>query len=194
MSVPKPDSPYRVAFLDWLACACGGAGERAARAVRESDAGLLADVSFAATAGHVLDFDDTFSEGVAHVSAASAPAALVLAAQLGHTLGAALAAYAEGYEAMAAVAAASHPALYNAGWHPTAVCAPIGAAIASVRISSSFSSTRSHVRPLTSTRSTTGCRRSSRSRIALRARSCTGRHTCATSRRSTPPPARARGA
>jgi 2-methylcitrate dehydratase PrpD len=31
---------------------------------------------------------------------------------------------------MAAVAAASHPGLYDAGWHPTAVCGPIGAAVA----------------------------------------------------------------
>ncbi len=124
------DSAYIVAFTDWLACACGGAQERAARAMRASGEDLLADVAFAATAGHVLDFDDTFPEGVAHVSATSAPAALVLAAHLELSLGAALAAYAEGYEAMAAAAAASHPALYDAGWHPTAVCGPIGAAIA----------------------------------------------------------------
>jgi len=128
------DSPYMIAFTDWLACACAGAGERAARAVRASGEDLLADVAYAATAGHVLDFDDTFSEGVAHVSAATAPAALVLAAHLGLTLGSALAAYAEGFEAMAAVAAASHPALYHAGWHPTAVCGPIGAAVAAARL------------------------------------------------------------
>src|SRR5438270_10987427 len=128
MSVPKPDSPYRVAFLDWLACACGGAGERAARAVRESDAGLLADVSFAATAGHVLDFDDTYSEGVAHVSATCAPAALVLAGHLGASLGAALEAYVEGFESMADGAAASHPGLYDRGWHPSVVCGSIRAA------------------------------------------------------------------
>src|SRR5437763_4344723 len=128
------DSAYRAAFTDWLACACAGADERAAGAVRASGADLIADVAFAATARHVHDFDDTFSEGVAHVSAASAPAALVLAAQLGHSLGAALAAYAEGYEAMAAVAAASHPALYDAGWHPTTVCGPIGAAVAASRL------------------------------------------------------------
>jgi 2-methylcitrate dehydratase PrpD len=128
------DSAYAVAFTDWLACACGGVDQRAARAVRASGDDLLADVAFAATAGHVLDFDDTFSAGVAHVSAASAPAALVLAAHLGLTLGTTLEAYAEGYEAMAAVAAASHPALYDAGWHPTAVCGPIGAAVAASRL------------------------------------------------------------
>ena len=122
--------PYAVAFTDWLACACAGAGERAAKAVRAAGSDLLADVAFAGTAGHVLDFDDTFSDGVAHVSATCAPAALVLAADLGLPWRAALDAYAAGFEAMAAVAAASHPALYEAGWHPTAVCGPIGAAVA----------------------------------------------------------------
>lgn len=125
-----PDPAYTAAFADWLACACAGVSERAARAVAASGADLLADVALAATAGHVLDFDDTFSDGVAHLSAACAPAALVVAAHLGLTLRAAVAAYAEGFEAMAAVAEASHPALYDAGWHPTTVCAPIGAAVA----------------------------------------------------------------
>ncbi len=125
---------YAIAFTDWLACACAGADERAAKAVRACGTDLLADVAFAGTAGHVLDFDDTFSDGVAHVSATCAPAALVLAANLGLSLQAALDAYAAGFEAMAAVAAASHPALYDAGWHPTAVCGPIGAAVAASRL------------------------------------------------------------
>jgi 2-methylcitrate dehydratase PrpD len=127
-------SPYAVAFTDWLACACAGAGERAPRAVRAAGDDLVTRVAFAGTAGHVLDYDDTFADGVAHVTAACAPAALVLAAELGAGLGDALAAYAEGFEAMAAVAAASHPALYDAGWHPTAVCAPVGAAVAASRL------------------------------------------------------------
>jgi 2-methylcitrate dehydratase PrpD len=125
---------YRRAFTDWLACACAGAGERAARAVRATGTDLVTDVAFAGTAGHVLDFDDTLSDGVAHVSATTAPAALVLAGHLGLSLGAALDAYAEGYEAMAAVACASHPSLYDGGWHPTAVCGPIGAAVAAARL------------------------------------------------------------
>jgi 2-methylcitrate dehydratase PrpD len=108
--------------------------ERAARAVRASGNDLLTDVAFAGTAGHVLDFDDTFAEGVAHVSATCAPAALVLAGHLGLSLGTALRAYAEGFEAMAAVAASSHPALYDQGWHPTAVCGPSGAAVAASRL------------------------------------------------------------
>jgi 2-methylcitrate dehydratase PrpD len=68
------------------------------------------------------------------VSATCAPVALVLAADRGATLGDALAAYAEAFEVMAACAAASHPALYAAGWHPTAVCGPIGAAVAASRL------------------------------------------------------------
>jgi 2-methylcitrate dehydratase PrpD len=127
-------SSYLMAFTDWLACACAGSGERAAAAVRATGDDLLSDVASAATAGHVLDFDDTLADGVAHVSASTAPAALVLAAHLGLSLDAALTAYAEGYEAMAAVAVASHPALYDGGWHPTAVCGPIGAVVAASRL------------------------------------------------------------
>src|SRR5437762_301355 len=129
-----PQSAYALAFTDWLACASGGANERAARAVRMLGDDLPGDVAYAATAGHVLDYDDTFADGVAHVSAACAPAALVLAARLGYSLGAALDAYAEGFEAMAAVAEASHPALYDVGWHPTAVLAPIGAVVAAAQL------------------------------------------------------------
>ena len=38
----------------------------------------------------------------------------------------ALAAYAAGFEAMGALARAAHPALYDGGWHPTAVCGSFG--------------------------------------------------------------------
>jgi 2-methylcitrate dehydratase PrpD len=102
--------------------------------VRASGDDLPARVAFAATAGHVLDFDDTFSPGVAHVSATCAPAALLVADHVGASVQAMLEAYAAGFEAMAAVAAASHPALYDAGWHPTAVCGPVGAAVAAARL------------------------------------------------------------
>ncbi|MFZ1993678.1 MAG: MmgE/PrpD family protein, partial [Solirubrobacteraceae bacterium] len=105
---------YGVAFLDWLACACAGSRERAAQAVRSLGDDLPARVAFAGTAGHVLDYDDTLPDGVAHVSALCAPAALVLADELELTLGTMLRAFAEGWEAMAAVAVASHPALYDA--------------------------------------------------------------------------------
>jgi 2-methylcitrate dehydratase PrpD len=125
---------YRVALLDWLACAARGAGEPAARAARAAGDGVLDRVAFAGTAGHALDFDDTYVLGLAHLSAPTAPAALVLAASLNRSIGDALTAYAAGFEAMGAFAAANHPALYDRGWHPTAVCGSLGAAVTAARL------------------------------------------------------------
>jgi 2-methylcitrate dehydratase PrpD len=136
MTASSPSRPeaatsgYRVALLDWLACAARGGREPAARAA----AGLGDPVARAGTAGHVLDFDDTYLPGIAHLSAPTAPAALVLAAEPGRSAGVALAAYQEGFEAVGALARASHPALYDRGWHPTAVCGGVGAAVAAARL------------------------------------------------------------
>src|SRR5947209_3756816 len=121
---------YRVALLDWLACAAGGRDEPAARAARALGDGPAERAVAAGTAGHVLDFDDTYLPGLAHLSAPVAPAVLVLAAELGATAGEALDAYAAGFEAMGALTAANHPALRERGWHPTAVCGAVGAAVA----------------------------------------------------------------
>jgi 2-methylcitrate dehydratase PrpD len=125
---------YRIAMLDWLACAAGGADEPAARAARNAGDGLLERVAATATAGHVLDYDDTYAPGVVHLSAPVAPAALVLAAELDAGAGAALDAYGAGFEAAGALARASHPQLYDGGWHPTAVCGTVGAAVAAARL------------------------------------------------------------
>jgi 2-methylcitrate dehydratase PrpD len=125
---------YRVGFLDWLACAVGGAGEPAAIAAAAAGDSLLERVAAAGTAGHVLDFDDTYLPGVAHLSAATAPAALILGAERGATVAEALDAYAAGFEAMGAMARAAHPALYDGGWHPTAVCGSLGAAVVASRL------------------------------------------------------------
>jgi 2-methylcitrate dehydratase PrpD len=120
------DPAHRVALLDWLACAAGGAGEAAVEVARASGS----DVVVAGTAGHVLDFDDTWLPGLVHLSAAAAPAALYVTAERGGSVGEAVTAYAEGFEWTAALAGASHPALYERGWHPTAVCGTVGAAVA----------------------------------------------------------------
>src|SRR5204863_9377206 len=122
------------AFLDWLACAFAGRRERAARAARAAGDGTLERVAWLATAGHVLDFDDTYLPGIAHLSAPTAPAALVLAAELDRSVGDMLAAYAAGFEAMGARSRASHPALYDGGFHPTAMCGAPGAAVAAARV------------------------------------------------------------
>ena len=125
---------YRLALLDWLACAARGAREPAAVAARATGDGLLERVAAAGAAGHVLDFDDTYAPGLAHLSAATAPAAVVLGAELGADVGAVLDAYAAGFEAMGALARTCHPALYDGGWHPTSVCGPAGAAVAAARL------------------------------------------------------------
>jgi 2-methylcitrate dehydratase PrpD len=125
---------YRTALLDWLACAVGGAEQPAARAARAAGDGLLERVAALGTAGHVLDYDDTYAPGVVHLSAAVAPAALVLAAELEFDVAAALEAYAAGFEAAGALARASHPRLYDGGWHPTAVCGAVGAATGAARL------------------------------------------------------------
>src|SRR3954453_4787670 len=106
---------YRAAFTDWLACASRGFAEPAARAASAAGDPIVA----LGTAGPVLAFDDTFLPGIAHLSAPVAPAALALGAHEEARVGDVLAAYADGFEAMGALAAACHPALYYRGWHPT---------------------------------------------------------------------------
>jgi 2-methylcitrate dehydratase PrpD len=129
-----PDPGYEVAMLDWLACAVAGSRQPAARAAAEAAEGPAGRVAHLAVAGHVLDFDDTYLPGVAHLSAATAPAALALAAERGRSLGDALDAFAGGFEAMGALARAGHPGLYDGGWHPTAVCGSVGAAVCAARL------------------------------------------------------------
>jgi 2-methylcitrate dehydratase PrpD len=125
---------HRTALIDWLACAAAGAGEPAARAAAAAGDGLLERVAALGTAGHVLDFDDTYLPGIAHLSAPVAPAALCVGAHTGAPIGEVLGAYAAGFEAMGALARASHPALYDGGFHPTAVCGSVGAAVAAARL------------------------------------------------------------
>jgi 2-methylcitrate dehydratase PrpD len=119
-------SAHAAALLDWLACAYGGREQRAARAARGAGDGLLETVAWLGTAGHVLDFDDTYLPGIAHLSAPTAPAAIALGAELGRSVGDVLDAHAAGFEAMGALARAHR--LYDGGWHPTAVCGAAGAA------------------------------------------------------------------
>jgi len=128
------DRRYEQAFTDWLACAFAGRDQPAANAARTAGSDLGQRIAAAGTAGHVLDYDDTYPPGLSHLSAPVAPAALILGAELGASVDDVLIAYAEGVEAMAAVARASHPALYDRGWHPTSVCGVVGSAAAAARL------------------------------------------------------------
>jgi 2-methylcitrate dehydratase PrpD len=125
---------YRLAFVDWLSCTARGMEELPAQAARAAADGLAGRVAAAGCAGHVLDYDDTYAPGLVHASAPAAPVALMLAAEGDLPLVAALAAHAAGFEATAALARASHPALYERGWHPTSVCGSVGAAVAAARL------------------------------------------------------------
>src|SRR5205814_7601450 len=116
-TMSRVDAAYVTAFRDWLACAFAGRRERAARAARAAGDGLLERVAWLGAAGHVLDFDDTYLPGIAHLSAPSAPAALAVGVAREASVGEVLEAYAAGFEAMGAVSRASHPALYEGGWH-----------------------------------------------------------------------------
>jgi 2-methylcitrate dehydratase PrpD len=131
------DARYADALLDWLACASAGRAEPAARAAAATlggDGGPEGRTAAAGAAGHVLDFDDTYLPGIAHLSAPVAPAALTLGAEREATVADVLAAYVAGFEAMGSLARAGHPALYDGGWHPTAVCGSAGAAVAASRL------------------------------------------------------------
>jgi 2-methylcitrate dehydratase PrpD len=134
MSASGVESGHRTAMLDWLACAVGGREARASRAARSLGDGLTDRIAAAGTAGHVLDYDDTYLPGLAHLSAPVAPAALLVADELGASVGDALAAFAAGFEAMARLTAANHPDLRARGWHPTAVGGVVGAATATAAL------------------------------------------------------------
>ena len=123
---------HRAALLDWLACAYGGREQRAAVSARSAGGGLLETVAWLGTAGHVLDFDDTYLPGIAHLSAPTAPAAIALAASLDLSVGEAVDAYAAGFEAMGQLSR-TH-VLYEGGWHPTAVYGAAGAAHVAARL------------------------------------------------------------
>jgi 2-methylcitrate dehydratase PrpD len=104
---------YEAALLDWMACAYAGRRQRAAGIAHREGMRELETVTWLGTAGHVLDFDDTYLPGIAHLSAPTAPAAIVVAARLQTTVGEALDAYAAGFEAMGALSR-SHR-LYEGG-------------------------------------------------------------------------------
>ena len=125
---------HRTALLDWLGCAAGGREHRAARAVRALGDGPFERIAAAGTAGHVLDYDDTYLPGLAHLSAPVAPVAVLLGAERGATIGEALDAFADGFEFAGRLTAANHPDLRAPGWHPTAVAGAPAAALAAARL------------------------------------------------------------
>ncbi len=83
---------------------------------------------------HGLDYDDTHTEGVAHLTVAVLPAVLGLGAELGKSGGDLVTAYVAGVEAGARIASVAKGGFHQAGFHPTGVVGAFAAAIAAGKL------------------------------------------------------------
>jgi 2-methylcitrate dehydratase PrpD len=83
---------------------------------------------------HGLDYDDTHTEGVAHLTVAVLPAVLGLGAELGRSGGDLVTAYVAGVEAGARIASVAQGGFHQAGFHPTGVVGAFAAAIAAGKL------------------------------------------------------------
>ncbi len=83
---------------------------------------------------HGLDFDDTHSDAVCHVSAVMAPAALAAAQANGASGAELLLALIVGNEITIRIGMAAPAAFHRRGFHPTSVCGVFGAAAAAARL------------------------------------------------------------
>lgn len=83
---------------------------------------------------HALDFDDTHTGSIAHVSVAVVPAALAEAEAQGASGAELLAAIVAGNEVVTRLGMAAGDAFHARGFHPTAVCGVFGAAAAAARL------------------------------------------------------------
>ena len=110
-------------------------GEQEA-AVIGLDAGLpAANAAFAnAMLCHGLDFDDTHSDSVSHVSTVVVPAALAIAEARGAGGRELLTAIVGGNEIVTRIGMATPGAFHKRGFHPTAVCGIFGATAAAARL------------------------------------------------------------
>lgn len=83
---------------------------------------------------HVLDFDDTHSEGIVHGSAILAPLALALAEELDRSGEEVVVAFVAGWEIAARVGLAAKGTLHQRGYHTTSVAGVFGAAAAAAKL------------------------------------------------------------
>ena len=100
------------------------------------DSGLPApNAAFAnAMLCHGLDFDDTHSDSVSHVSTVVVPAALALAEARGSSGRELLTAIVAGNEIVTRIGMATPGAFHERGFHPTAICGIFGATAAAARL------------------------------------------------------------
>jgi 2-methylcitrate dehydratase PrpD len=84
---------------------------------------------------HGLDFDDTHSDAVSHVSTVTCPTALAAAESQGASGREALTAIVAGNEIVIRVGMAASGQFHKRGFHPTAICGIFGATAAGARLS-----------------------------------------------------------
>ncbi len=90
---------------------------------------------------HGLDFDDTHSESVSHVSAVVSPATLAAAEQVGANGSDTLAAIVAGNEVVCRIGMAAPGAFHARGFHPTAICGVFGGVAAIGRVAGAGTAT-----------------------------------------------------
>ena len=142
------------AIADTVACMVSGAGDPAAKGVRETLGGWAAPgavtgatvigagwrlpapmAAFAnGTAAHAQDFDDNFMAGLTHASAVLVPALLALGEETDADGRDLVDAYVVGLECHAAVSRGVNRSHYLKGWHATATVGCIGTAAACARL------------------------------------------------------------
>jgi 2-methylcitrate dehydratase PrpD len=83
---------------------------------------------------HGLDFDDTHSDSVSHISTVVVPAALAVAEARGASGRELLAAVLAGNEIVTRIGMATPGAFHRRGFHPTAICGIFGATAAAARL------------------------------------------------------------
>ena len=83
---------------------------------------------------HGLDYDDTHSDAVCHVSAVMAPAAVAASEAAGASGAELLVALVAGNEVVTRIGMAAPAAFHRRGFHPTSVCGVFGAAAAAARL------------------------------------------------------------
>jgi 2-methylcitrate dehydratase PrpD len=138
-------------ILDTLGCGLAGHARDAAPAAREAmtergvsgpataigvNAGLPAAEAALANGVtcHALDFDDTHTGAIAHVSVVVVPAALAAAQSAGAGGAELLTAAVAGNEIITRLGMAVGSAFHARGFHPTAVCGVFGATAAAARL------------------------------------------------------------
>jgi 2-methylcitrate dehydratase PrpD len=83
---------------------------------------------------HALDFDDTHTQGLVHVTAATLPAALAVAEETGRTGQELIEAIVVGYEVIARLGSATRHGFHARGFHATSVCGTFASALIAARL------------------------------------------------------------